>query len=125
MKAGLREISELNGVWGCFVSDNRGDLIMNLTPPDLKKPILENISRQILELMVAAGDHIKELSEIVFHYSQKKLFVIDLEKAILVVVCTPSVDISLLRMTINVTRSAWEDDPKVQSQLQKQYQERL
>jgi hypothetical protein len=55
----------------------------------------------------------------VFYYSQKKLFVLDLGKAILAVVCTPSVDLSLLRMTANVVRTEWDDDPKVQTFLDK------
>ena len=125
MKDGLREINDLSGVWGSFVSNNLGELILSRTPPDLDKSALDNISRQIVELVVSSGDQFKDFSEIVFHYAQKKLFVVDLEKAILTVVCTPSVDISLLRMTINVVRTNWDDDTKVQNLLQKNYMERV
>jgi predicted regulator of Ras-like GTPase activity (Roadblock/LC7/MglB family) len=115
----------LIGVWGSFIANNRGDVFLSLTPPGLKKPVLENISRQAIELLVSSGDRIQDLSEIVFHYSQKKLFIVDLEKAILAVVCTPSVDISLLRMTVNVVKTSWDSDEKVQSLLQKNYLERV
>jgi predicted regulator of Ras-like GTPase activity (Roadblock/LC7/MglB family) len=125
MKDGLKEINELIGVWGSFIANNRGDVFLSLTPPGLKKPVLENISRQAIELLVSSGDRIQDLSEIVFHYSQKKLFIVDLEKAILAVVCTPSVDISLLRMTVNVVKTSWDSDEKVQSLLQKNYLERV
>lgn len=125
MKNGLREINELTGVWGSFIANNRGDVLFSAAPPDLKEPVLENISRHLLELFIFSGDQLKELSETVFHYTQKKLFVVDLENAILVVVCTPSVDISLLRMTVNVVRAGWDDDPKVQTTLQKNFVERL
>ena len=125
MNDGLREINELSGVWGSFVSNNRGEVILNRTPPDLDKSVLGNISRQILELVVSSADQFKDLSEIVFHFAEKKLFVVDLNKAILIVVCTPSVDISLLRMTINVVRTTWDDDAKVQTLLHKNYMERV
>ena len=125
MKDGLKEINELVGVWGSFIANNRGDVILSVAPPALKKPVLENISRQIIELLVSAGDQIDGISEMVFHYSQKKLFLIDLEKAILVVVCTASVDISLLRMTINVIRTGWDSDKSVQKVLEGNYLERV
>ena len=125
MKAGLKEINELEGVWGSFISNNRGEIVFNVTPPGLKKAVLENISRQVLELMVSSDNQIKELKEMVFHYSQRKLFVLDLEKAILGVVCTPSVDISLLRMTANVVITEWEGDKKVQGLLKENYLERV
>ena len=125
MKAGLKEINELEGVWGSFISNNRGEIVFNVTPPGLEKAVLENISRQVLEIMVSSGNQIKELKEMVFHYSQRKLFVLDLEKAILGVVCTPSVDISLLRMTANVVITEWEGDKKVQELLKDNYLERV
>jgi hypothetical protein len=62
---------------------------------------------------------------VVLHYAQRKLFVLDLEKVILVVICTPSVDISLLRMTTNVVVTNWQTDPKIQKQLKKVFVERL
>ena len=125
MKDGLKEINELSGVWGSFISNNRGEVLHHNSPPTLNKAVLENISRQALDLFISAGGQITGLRELVFHYSQKKLFVLDLEKAILGVVCTPSVDISLLRMTANVVITGWEADKKVQTILQENYLERL
>ena len=124
MRDGLREINDLNGVWGSFLSNNRGEIILRATPPDLKEPVLENISNQVLEVLSSSADQIKELSEVVFHYAEKKLFIVDLERAILGVVCTSSVDVSMLRMTVNVVRTNWEDDAKVQASLKKNFLER-
>ncbi|MCJ7733637.1 MAG: hypothetical protein MUP11_03720, partial [Anaerolineales bacterium] len=55
----------------------------------------------------------------VIHYSERKIFVLDLEQAVLVVFCSPSVDISLLRMSINVVTTRWLSDNKIQKQLKK------
>ena len=125
MKEGLKEINDLSGVWGSFISNNRGEVMLNVTPPTLNKAVLENISRQALDLLVSSEDQIKDLREMVFHYSQRNLFVLDLGKAILGVVCTPSVDISLLRMTANVVITGWEGDQKVQTLLDNNYLERI
>jgi hypothetical protein len=62
---------------------------------------------------------------VVLHFAQRKLFVLDLEKVILVVICTPSVDISLLRMTANVVVTNWKTNPKIKKQLKKRFVERL
>jgi predicted regulator of Ras-like GTPase activity (Roadblock/LC7/MglB family) len=124
MRAGLREINDLQGVWGSFLANNQGEIILSAAPPDLNKPVLESISSQIIEVLDSSSEGIEGLSEIVFHFDQKKLFVVDLEKVILAVICTPSVDVSLLRMTVNVVRTTWEDDAKVQVTFEKNFTER-
>jgi len=125
MKDGLREINDLTGVLGSLICNNQGEVMMNATPPGLNKSALENITHHIIELISTAGDQIENLSETVLYYSQKKLFIVDLEKAVLVVICTPSVDISLLRMIVNGVRMRWDGDVKVQKSLQKNFTERL
>ena len=125
MKDGLREINELTGVWGSLIFNNQGEVIMNATPPGLNKSALENITQHIIELVSTAGDQIENLSETVLYYSQKKLFIVVLEKAVLVVICTPSVDIFMLRMIVNGVRMRWDGDKKVQKLLQKNFIERL
>ena len=125
MNIGLREINELNGAWGSLICNNQGEIILSVVPPDMNKTSREKITRQAVEMMSVAGESVKGLSEAVLHYSEKKLFIVDLEKAILLVICTPSIDISLLRMTVNVIRANWDGDAKVQKQLQESFVERI
>lgn len=124
MKAGLKEINELVGVWGSLICNNRGEIIQSITSPGLNKPSLENINRHVISMITTASDPIPGLSELVIHYSQKKIFVLEMEKALLVVVCTPSIDISLLRMVVNVVLTRWEDDAKVKKELENKFVER-
>ena len=125
MRAGLLEINETVGVWGSLLCDNQGELIENISPPALNKPTLENISRHVVELFSRAGDGIAGLAEVVLHYQERKIFAVDLEQAILIVICTPSVDIPLLRMSVNVVLANWEGDPGVQKQLKTRSVDRL
>lgn len=125
MKEGLREINELVGTWGSLICNNQGEIIQGNTPPGLNKSALENINRNVISMFTSAGESIQEISEAVLHYSERKLFILDLKKAFLIVICTPSVDISLLRMTVNVILNRWEGDPKVQKEFQNNFVDRI
>jgi len=125
MKNGLKEINETVGVWGSLLCDNQGAIIADQTPPALNKATLENISRHVLETFTTVGAELAGMSEVVLHYHQRKLFVMDMQQALLIVVCTPSVDIPLLRMSANVVLANWQTDPKIKKQLEKAFVERL
>lgn len=125
MKDGLREINELIGTWGSLVCNNQGEIIEGVTPQGLNRSALENINRHVISMFSRADEDLQGISELVIHYSERKLFVLDLEKAFLVVICTPSIDVSLLRMTVNIVRTNWDGDEKVQKQLQRNLVERM
>lgn len=117
MKSGLKEINETPGVWGSLVCNGRGDIIEELTPPALNKAALENISRHILDMIGIGGEDRIDLNEVVLHYHQRKLFALSFQEALLIVICTPSVDIPLLRMSVNIIISGWQDDRKIQDRI--------
>lgn len=125
MKNGLKEINETAGVWGSLICDNQGALIEDLTPPALNKATLENVSRHVLDMFGTLGEDLTGLNEVVLHYTQRKVFAVDIKQAVLIVICTPSVDIPLLRMSVNVVLARWQGDPKTQKQFQKAFVERL
>ena len=83
MKNGLREINELAGIWGSLVCDNQGNLILAETPPGLNKASQENINRHILDLFNTTGQSVDEISEVVLHFSERKVFAQDLEKGLI------------------------------------------
>ena len=124
MKTGLQEINELVGIWGSLIINNQGEIILNISPPGLTVA-LGNITNHVVDLLTSAEKSLPGVSEAVLYYEERKLFILDLEKVILVVICTPSVDISLLRMTANVVVTNWQTDPKIQKQLNKKFVERL
>ena len=125
MKQGLAEINELVGVWGSLICNNQGGLIDSAPPPEFNQAALENIARHSVELLSTGSESVQGLKEVVMHFQEKRLFILDLQQAVLVVLCTPHIDISLLRLTINVITSRWEEDSKVQKLLSKNYLERI
>ncbi len=125
MKEGLVEINQLVGIWGSLICNNQGEIILGNTAPGVNKSALENINRNVITMFTSTSGSMQGFSEAVLHYSERKLFVLDLEEAFLIVICTPSVDISLLRMTVNVILSRWEGDSKVQKEFKKRFVERI
>lgn len=125
MKEGLVEINQLVGIWGSLICNNQGEIILGNSPPRLNKSALENINRNAISMFNSVNGSMPGISEAVLHYQERKLFVLDLEKIFLIVFCTPSVDISLLRMTVNILLSRWEGDPKVQKEINKRFVERI
>jgi len=125
MKDGLKEINEMLGVWGSLICDNQGAIVEDITPPALNKASLENVSRHFLEMLDTLGKDLEGLDEIVLHYKQRKIFLVDIHQALLIVICTPSVDIPLLRMSVNVVLTRWQSDPKIQKKFDRIYTERL
>ncbi len=125
MRQGLTEINELEGVWGSLIINNQGGVIASAPPPGFNQSALENIARHCVDLLSTGGESIPGLKEVVMHFQDKRLFVLDMQQAILLVLCTPSIDISLLRLTINIITSRWDKDSKVQKQLSENYLERL
>jgi len=125
MKEGLREINELIGAWGSILCNNQAEVIKSIPPSGFNKSALENIARHSIELLSTGSESVQDLQEVVFHFQQRKVFILDLEQAVLVVLCTPSIDISLLRLTINVVITRWEADAEIQKQFHENYVERF
>jgi len=125
MKNSLLEINELNGVWGSLLCNNQAEIISSVPPANLNKAALENITRHCVELLSTSSVSGQGFKEAVIHFQQRKIFILDLEQAILIVLCTQNIDISLLRMTINVITSRWQTDSKIQKQFKDNYVERL
>jgi predicted regulator of Ras-like GTPase activity (Roadblock/LC7/MglB family) len=125
MKNSLLEINELIGVWGSLVCNNQAEIISSVPPADLNMAALENITRHCVELLSPRSVSVQDFNEAVIHFQQRKIFILDLEQVILIVLCTPSIDISLLRMTINVITSRWKTDSKIQKLFKDNYVERL
>ena len=113
MEQGLQEINELKGVWGSIYCDNQGKIIASAPPPGYDKPKLEEISRLCVDTLSDGSEFIQNLGEMTFLYQRTHLFVLDLKKGVIIVICTPSIDISLLRMSINVVTSRWEGEKKI------------
>ena len=111
MRDGLLEINEVTGVAGSLLCSNQGEIFESgVLPPELDQNTLDNICQQAIELLGVTQTSLPEMREYVLYFSGKKIFIQDLERVILVVFCDASVDITLLRMSINIVNLRWSSD---------------
>jgi len=98
----LKEISNIVGVTGCFVSDNEGEIIVSSLPVLYDNTILSAISRIIAEtfdgLVVTRRHKVSDL-DLVFNHGR---FVIKNYGSIsLYILCTRNINVPLLNLTAN------------------------
>lgn len=118
MQAGLQQIKQVKNVYGCFLADNHGEVIAVDPPLELTGRELDLISLHVIQVLLGLetwGDAAEELD---FIYQGSRLVVRDLGHSALIVICDSGLDISLLRMTVNVVTSRWEQDEKIRKELE-------
>lgn len=119
MQEGLQEILDLTGVETGVVVDNRGSPFIRMGSMRFTEEQLQEIGAIILHSLAslesagAAGDDLE------FFFEEYHILVRDLDQAILYVICQPSVNVSLLRMTSNVVINRWKDAPEAKRILKK------
>ncbi|NIN65594.1 MAG: hypothetical protein GTO63_13030 [Anaerolineae bacterium] len=116
MEGVLAEINGVPGIRGSFVCDSRGEMIVNAVATGLDAA-LDGVSREVTQTMAALEMIGEAKSELDFAYSRMRVVVHDLEKAVLIVLCEPMVDISLLRLTVNVVTASLKGHSDIQAEL--------
>jgi predicted regulator of Ras-like GTPase activity (Roadblock/LC7/MglB family) len=118
MEEGLEEINVVSGVRGSFICDNRGEVIVSATPPDVDMATLNSIGREVTQTMAGLSMAGEAVTELDFTYDGARLVAHELAKAVLVVLCEPQVEIAMLRLTLSVVIARLKSDGEVQSQLE-------
>jgi len=118
MENGLNEIKSVQGVQGCFVADNEGQIYAKASVPGLDDRKLQEISRLCLESLVAVDQVEDQISELDFSTSEATVLVRDHISYLLVILCDHEVNTSLVRLSINVVTSQWAEDKKIQRRIE-------
>lgn len=125
MEAGLKEIKALPNVFGCFLTSNRGRTIAADPPLELTEEELESIGAAVIQVLLGLETWGSPAGELDFNYQRSRVVVRDLDQAALVMICSPEVDPAMLRLTVNVVTRRWQDESRVQDQLQEFSDERM
>lgn len=123
MEEGLAEINAVAGVRGSFVCDNVGKMIVSAVVTGLDAS-LDAIGREVTQTMAALKTAGEAVSELDFAYEGARLVAHDLEKAVLVVLCEPQVEIAMLRLTLSVVMARLKGDTETQSRLEARAEEK-
>lgn len=124
MQQGLSELKDVPDVYGCFLAGNSGQVLEVDPPLEITRGELEAISLHVIQVLLGLATWGDSVREVDFIYHESRLVVRDLERAALVMICRPEVDISLLRLTLNVVTNRWAEDPAVQEKLDESGEER-
>lgn len=125
MEGGLKEILDIKDVTACLLFDNQGRLLEDVGHVEgTLDPIKTtgNLAVETLATLTAEG---RECTQMDYVFDRYRVVVHDLQKAVLVVICQPGVDISLLRLTMSVATDRWDEDPTVRKYLDTHAEERL
>ena len=123
MEEALAEINAVAGVRGSFVCDNLGTMIVSAVMTGLDASF-DAIGREVTQTMAALETTGEAVSELDFSYEGARLVAHDLEKAVLVVLCEPEVEIAMLRLTLSVVMARLKGDAETQSRLEARAEEK-
>ena len=112
----VREMEKVPGVQTVCVHDNRGRVLGALFTGDFDKGDYNRVGTEIAQCLAAfqarTGCRDLELA-----FEKKLIYTRDLGNAFFTAYCSPTVSLSMLRMTANVAALAFETDPDLQKNL--------
>lgn len=112
----LEQLALVAGVQGACLCDNHGAILGMLLAGTADRPLYERIALALTQCLAVLQTR-SAIKEIELRVERKLLVARDLGNALIIPVCSPDVNLSLLRMTLNVATSAIEGDPKLQHSL--------
>ncbi len=124
MEEALAEVNAVAGVQGCFICDNRGDVIASDAPRGLDETELTSVGREVSQTLAALAMAGQRTNELDFMYEAMRVVAHDLGNATLIVLCEPRVEIAMLRLTLNVVLARLKGDSGIQSQIDARFLER-
>lgn len=99
----LKEINMLPGVFGCFIYTGNQELAAAKLPPIFKENTIKSMGNLLTRALKMGGLANLDLTGIEFKFDVSLLIVKPLEQgSILVMVCEPAVNKSLINMTISM-----------------------
>jgi hypothetical protein len=112
MEVGLKEILDIADVRACLLFDNQGQLLKEVGHDDLLERF-EPMGEPAVQSLATLTSEGSECTHIDYVFDRFRVVIKDLGKAVLIVICQPRVDISLLRLTMGVVTNRWDEDPQV------------
>ena len=112
----FEQLALVAGVQGGCFCDNHGAILGMLLAGTGDRQLYERIALALTQCLAVLHTR-SAIKEIELRVERKLLVARDLGNALLILVCSPDVNLSLLRMTLNVATSPIESEPKLQQSL--------
>jgi predicted regulator of Ras-like GTPase activity (Roadblock/LC7/MglB family) len=124
MEQGLQEINSVQGVQGSLVCDNQGAVFASGPPEGVEEQHLEEICRHCLDALTAVEIVQGPCEELDLKFPEYRVLVRDYQTHLLLILCSPRVNPSLVRLSVNVVTAQWKEDQAVQRRIGKHQQPR-
>ena len=125
VKEGLQDLQQIPDVESVLVYDNQGAVLRSRGPILLDPSGLETAGRLILSTLSSLAVSAEPYMDLDIQYANRRVYVKDLEKVVLVLICNESVDMSLVRLSLNVITQSWKENKQVQRFMKKHHRERI
>ncbi|MEP7215021.1 MAG: hypothetical protein ABI782_02145 [Anaerolineaceae bacterium] len=117
MERELQQFCDIPHVGGAFVCDNRGEVILSSHPAVLATVAMNAIGREVGRSLLALEASGHGGLRLDYAFDSWTLFARELGEALVFVVCEAGVDVARVRMTMEVTMNAWQNDSRAQKRL--------
>lgn len=117
MERELQQFCDIPHVGGAFVCDNRGEVILSSHPAVLATVAMNAIGREAGRSLLALEASGHKCVRLAYAFNTWTLCVCELGEAMVFVVCEAGVDVARVRMTMDVTTNAWQNDSRAQKRL--------
>jgi predicted regulator of Ras-like GTPase activity (Roadblock/LC7/MglB family) len=124
MERQIEQLTELPGVEGAFLCDNRGEVIISSTPAVLATVTMNTIGREVGRAFVALHAAGFPATRLDLTYDSWRLLAHDIGDAVLFVVAQPTAEMAIVRLTADVVTATWATDSATKKRLQKHRSER-
>jgi hypothetical protein len=115
-RTALEQLALVPGVHGACICDNRGAILGVLLAGTGDRSLYEHVALALTQCL-AALERRSPIQEIELRFQRNLLVARDLGNALVVIICSPAVNPSLLRMALNVGTSPFQSDAALQESL--------
>jgi predicted regulator of Ras-like GTPase activity (Roadblock/LC7/MglB family) len=102
MDSNLQQINKIPGVFGCFVCEEDGSVLMHALPPIYDKTIMQETGALLADGAVAINNAIGELGLLDLRYSNGRILIKPIQKRYLFLLCEQKINLQLLTISLNV-----------------------
>jgi hypothetical protein len=112
MRSKLEEIKRIPGVTSIYIVNNKAELIDGILDPTLTQDKAAKLAERIVKIYAIGiyGKVKRKSSEIELLFENGRVFSVDCDQFVLIIVCTNTVAISMVRLTTNVITKSLVSD---------------
>ncbi|MCB0278848.1 MAG: hypothetical protein KDD94_05060 [Calditrichaeota bacterium] len=118
----FKELFRINGVNSVYAVNNRAEMIAGRLDGSIDRETAERLASHIVKIFAIGlySNNSKKSTEIELLYDKGRVFAIDCNRFVLIIICNADVSISMVRLTSNVVIKTISEDKKLYKEFTKE-----